>query len=124
MNQPRIKYDEISDTLTITFVSGVLATGIELSDHILLRVNLDECQPISLVFFDYSVLAQTTEMGGRSFPLTGLLDLSRELQEVVVEILQNKPISNFLHLSTYTPSLIETIPIVFLQPISAVIGVV
>lgn len=117
MSKPSIKYDEVSDTLTISFEAGVQATGIELTDHILLRINRSERKAISLVFFDYSVLAQETDMGVRSFPLTGLSNLSNELQETVFEILLHEPVSEFLRLSAYTLSIVETIPIISLQPI-------
>ena len=117
MNQPRIKYDELSDTLTVSFKSGVLATGIELTDHILLRIARPEKKAVSLVFFEYSILAQETDMGRRSFPLADLSHLSDELREIVFEILLNKPICDFLRVSAYTVSLAETIPIISLQPI-------
>ncbi len=55
MNQPKIKYDEVSDTLTISFNSGVQATGIELTNNILLRISKAERKAISLGFFDYSI---------------------------------------------------------------------
>lgn len=118
MNKPNIKYDEISDTLTISLEPGVPATGIELTDHILLRISKTEHKAISIVVFDYSVLAQKTDMGTRSFSIAaGLSQLSSELREIVFEILLQKPVSDFLHLSAYTLSLVETIPIVSLQPI-------
>ncbi|MCY7381881.1 MAG: DUF2283 domain-containing protein [Microcoleus sp. CAN_BIN18] len=118
MNKPNIKYDEISDTLTISLEPGVPATGIELTDHILLRISKTERKAISIILFDYSVLAQKTDMGTRSFSIAaGLSQLSSELREIVFEILLQKPVSDFLHLSAYTLSLVETIPIVSLQPI-------
>ncbi len=118
MNKPNIKYDEISDTLTISLEPGVPATGIELTDHILLRISKTERKAISIIMFDYSVLAQKTDMGTRSFSIAaGLSQLSSELREIVFEILLQKPVSDFLHLSAYTLSLVETIPIVSLQPI-------
>jgi hypothetical protein len=118
MNKPSIKYDEVSDTLTVSFEPGVPATGIELTEHILLRINKIERKAISLIVFEYSVLSQPTEIGTRSFPIAaGLSQLSHELREVVLEILQQKPVSNFLSLSAYTLSLLEITPIVSLQKI-------
>ncbi|MGK7900172.1 MAG: DUF2283 domain-containing protein [Hormoscilla sp.] len=78
-----IKYDEVSDTLRVNFERGAIGTGIELTDHILLRIDRQAGKAISLILLDYSILSQNTEMGRRSFPLTGLSDLSRELQELV-----------------------------------------
>jgi uncharacterized protein YuzE len=117
MSNPNIKYDEISDTLTISFESGVEATGIELTEHILLRINKSQRKAISINIFEYSVLSQKTEMGTRSFPITGLTQLSREMQEIVFDILLNEPVSKYLHLSAYTLSIVETIPIVSVQSI-------
>jgi hypothetical protein len=67
---------------------------------------------------DYSLLAQRTEIGPRSFPLTGLADLSDELRDMVLEILQRPPVSDILFLSSYTPSIAETIPITSLQSVA------
>ncbi|MBU2611821.1 MAG: DUF2283 domain-containing protein, partial [Chloroflexi bacterium] len=39
MKKPIINYDEASDTLYISFEPGVDATGIELNEHILLRID-------------------------------------------------------------------------------------
>ena len=76
MTQPIFNYDEVSDTLYISFAPGEQATGIELTPHILLRLNKQECRAVGLTFLDYSLLAQKTDMGPRSFPLTGLSELS------------------------------------------------
>ena len=118
MNNPIIKYDEISDTLTICFIPGRSATGIELTDHILLRINYQERQPVSIVIFEYSVLAQKTNIGERSFPITGLSHLTPEMSEIVFDILQQKPVNDFLRLSAYTLSLVEIVPIISLQSLS------
>ena len=117
MTKPTFNYDELSDTLYVSFASGEKATGIELNDHILLRINKRERRAVGLPFFDYSLLAQKAEVGPRSFPLTGLADLSDELREVVVDILKRPPVSDILFLSTYTPSIIETMPITSLRPV-------
>ena len=117
MSEPIYNYDEVSDTLYVSFSPGEKATGIELNDHILLRIDKDERRAIGLTFLDYSLLAQKTEVGPRSFPLTGLAELSDELREMVLDILQQPPISDILSLSGYTPSILETIPITSLQPV-------
>jgi len=116
MNEPIFNYDEMSDTLYVSFSPGENATGIELNDHILLRLDKNEGRAIGLTFLDYSLLAQRTEMGPRSFPLTGLAELSEELREMVLGILRHPPVSEILFLSSYTPSIAEAIPITSLQP--------
>jgi uncharacterized protein YuzE len=115
-----INYDEIGDTLYISFAPGEKATGIELTEHILLRINKAERRAVGLTFLEYSLLAQRTEVGPRSFPLTGLDRLSDELREIVLEIVSRSPVSDFLSLWAYTPSLVETIPIAALQPLAAI----
>jgi uncharacterized protein YuzE len=116
MTGPIFNYDEVSDTLYVSFAPGEKATGIELNDHILLRINKKERRAIGLTFLDYSLLAQRTDVGPRSFPLTGLAELSEELREMVLDILRRPPVSDILFLSSYTPSIAETIPITLLQP--------
>jgi uncharacterized protein YuzE len=106
----------MSDTLYVSFGPGEKATGIELNDHILLRINKQERRAIGLTFLDYSLLAQRTEIGPRSFPLTGLAELSDELREIVLDILQRSPVNEVLFLSSYTPSMADAVPITSLQP--------
>ena len=115
MTQPVMNYDETSDTLYISFLPNVKATGIELSDHILLRIDKDNRQAIGLTFLNYSVLIQKADFGPRSFPLTGLTTLSDESREMVLGILGKSPVKEILSLSTYTPSFSEAIPIALLH---------
>ncbi len=118
MNKPSFKYDEPSDTLYVSFAPGESATGIELSEHILLRINKAERRAIGLTLLDYSILAQPTELGVRSFPLSGLAELAAGERELVIDILLSSPVREILSLSAYTPSAAETIPITSLQPAS------
>jgi uncharacterized protein YuzE len=111
MTEPIYTYDQDSDILYVSFSPGKKGTGIELNDHILLRLNKAERRAIGLTLLDYSVLAQRTELGPRSFPLTGLSELSDELRQLVLEIITMPPVNEILTLSAYTPSLAETIPI-------------
>ncbi len=122
MTKPVFNYDEVSDTLYVSFEPGEKATGIELNEHILLRINKNKRQAIGLTFLDYSFLAQNTDIGPRSFPLTGLAELSGEHRKLVLEILLSPPVNSILLLSAYTPSIAETIPITSLQPIQEAVG--
>jgi uncharacterized protein YuzE len=117
MTKPSFNYDEMSDTLYISFEPGEKATGVELNDHILLRINKKQRRAIGLTFLEYSLLAQKTDIGPRSFPLTGLANLPDEVREIVFDILSRPPVNEILSLSAYTPSIIETIPITTLQPL-------
>jgi uncharacterized protein YuzE len=113
-------YDQVSDMLYVSFAPGENATGIELNEHILLRINKNERRAVGLTFFEYSLLVQKTELGPRSFPLTGLAQLSDELKAIVVGILGKPPVSDILSVSAYTPSFVETIPITSLQSVPGV----
>lgn len=115
---PAVHYDEESDTLYVSFAPGESATGIELNEHMLLRINKQERRAVGLTLFDYSILAQQTDVGPRSFPLTGLADLSLEVRELVIDILRAEPLRAILSVSAYSPSPAEVIPITSLQPIS------
>ena len=115
MQTPNFNYDEISDTLYVSFEPGANATGIELNDSILLRIDKDKRKAVGITFLDFSLLAQKADFGPRSFPLTGLAELSDELRELALEIIQSQPVSDILTLSTYTPTYSEAIPITSLQ---------
>lgn len=115
MTQPITNYDSVSDTLYISFLPDVKATGIELNEHILLRIDKESRKAVGITFLNYSILIQKADFGPRSFPLTGLTKLSDATREIVMEILENNPVKEILSLSTYTPSFSESIPITLLH---------
>ena len=117
MNQaPVYSYDKEVDILYISFSPGEKATtAVELNDNILLRFNKAEKRAIGLTLMDFSVLIQLTNLGPRSFPLTGLSDLEPEWQETVLEIIKNPPVNQILKISAYTPTLAETMPITLVE---------
>jgi uncharacterized protein YuzE len=115
MGEPIFTYDELSDTLYISFAPGEKATGIELNENLLLRINKAERRAIGLTVFNYSILAQKTATGIRSLPLSGLAELSENLRQLALDILLRPPVKEFLTVSTYTPSYSESIPIATLH---------
>ncbi len=117
MTEPIYNYDEESDTLSIAFAPGEHATGIELTEHILVRINKQERRAVGITLFDYSVLAQQTDMGPRSFPLVGFDRLPADIRELVLDILRQPPVRDILMISAYTPNLTETMPIIAVQPL-------
>ncbi len=110
-----INYDETSDTLHISFLPNFKATGIELNDHILLRINKEKRQAVGLTFLNYSILIQKADFGPRSFSLAGLAKLSEDARVLVMEIMGNSPVKEILSLSTFTPSFSEALPITLLH---------
>lgn len=126
MVETQIRYDEESDTLQFIFAPGRSATGLELNENILLRVDRSAAGAVGLTIFNFSVLAQPTEMGPRSVPLTGLAELEPEMREMALAILQRSPVSDHLKLSAYTPSADprELVPIALLEPTAIASGAV
>lgn len=114
------RYDADTDVIVISFVGGRTATGIELNENILLRIDRTAGVAVGLTIFNFSVLAQPTEMGPRSVPLTGLAELGPEMREMALSILQRSPVSDHLKLSAYAPSSnpAELVPITLLEPIA------
>jgi uncharacterized protein YuzE len=123
MTEIQFNYDEMSDTLYITFAPGEQATGIELNDYLLMRINKKERRAVGLTIFEYSVWVQSTELGPRSFPLSGLAQLSVDLRALVFDILQRSPVSEVLVVSAYTPDRItEPTLIAVIKPFTAVVA--
>ena len=113
---PTYSYDKEADILYISFAPGEKPTAaVELNDNILLRFNLTEKRVVGLTLMDFSVLVQMTQLGPRSFPLSGLQDLEPEWQETVIEIITKPPVSQILHVSSYTPSMAEVVPIISVE---------
>lgn len=115
-NEPTYSYDKEADVLYIAFSPGEKATSaVELNDNILLRFNRAEQRAIGLTLMDFSVLIQLTNLGPRSFPLSGLQDLEPDWQEMVINIITKPPVNQILKVSVYTPSLTETVPIALVE---------
>jgi uncharacterized protein YuzE len=110
--QPTYSYDQEADVLYISFAPGEKASAaVELNENILLRFNRAEQRAIGLTLMDFSVLIQLTNLGPRSFPLTGLKDLEPDWQETVIAIITKPPVNQILKLSSYMPSSAEIVPI-------------
>ncbi len=117
-NEPTYSYDKEADVLYISFAPGEKATSaVELNDNILLRFNRAEQRAIGLTLMDVSVLIQLTNLGPRSFPLSGLQELEPDWQEMVINIITKPPVNQILKVSVYTPSLTETVPIALVEKI-------
>ncbi len=114
--EPIYSYDKEADVLYISFSPGEKATtAVELNDNILLRFNRAEKRAIGLTLMDFSVLVQLTNLGPRSFPLSGLDELEPDWQDTVIEIITHPPVSQILKVSVYTPSLTDTVPVALVE---------
>jgi hypothetical protein len=69
------EYDEVSNLLDVYFGEKRAAWTIELTDHIMLSLDRQTGQAVSLSFLDFTELIHPTPLGLPSFPLTGLADL-------------------------------------------------
>jgi hypothetical protein len=119
MNEPQYNYDEKSDTLSITFPPTEKATGIELTDHIIIHINKVARRIVRLTLLDYSLLVQQTEFGPRTFPMTGLTESTEEMRDLLFDILRQQPVSAVLRITAYTPRDGQVIPTVLVQPVIA-----
>ncbi len=117
----RLVYDHEADILDIFFGQNEPATGIELTDQILLRLNKKTKRAISLMVLDFSILTEQTNYGPRSYPLDKLDDLPEDLHSLVLKLVTSMPVSQFLKLSHFQASPTRRIPLTYLvsQPVKA-----
>lgn len=90
-------------------------SAVELTDHILLNFNRDQARAAGLTILSFSVLAASTELGPRSFALTGLETLPDEVRDVVVRIITQPPVNRFLKVTSFYTLSAETIPLTYLE---------
>jgi hypothetical protein len=111
----RMAYDETGDVLEIVF-DGVEATcAVELTDNILLCFHRELGQAAGLTILDFSVLASPSELGPRSFALTGLERLPDDLREVVARIITTAPVNRFLKVSIFDSFSVHPIPLTYIE---------
>lgn len=111
----RMLYDQEADNLEIFFGENEPATGIELTDHIILRFNKSTKCAVSLLLLDFSILTERTAYGPRSFPLTEPDALPEDLRELVFHLVTSMPVSQFLKVSHFQVSPTEHIPLTYVE---------
>ena len=99
-----LAYDEECDILEVVFKGIEANCAIELTDHVLLRFNLERERAAGLSVLDFSLLVRSTEMGPLSFSITGLDDLPKDMRRTVLKIVTTPPVNRFLKVSCFTPS--------------------
>jgi hypothetical protein len=112
----RLVYDEGEDMLDIFFGENEPATGVELTDHILLRLNQKTGRAVSLTICHFSILTELTEYGPRSFPLDNLDELPEDLRELAVRVIMKAPVNQFLKLSNFQSSTTKRVPLTYVEP--------
>lgn len=115
----RFVYDPEADILEIFFGENQPATGVELTEDIILRLNRQTRQPVSLTLLHFSILTEQTEYGPRSYPLNNLAEAPEELRELALHLATSRPVSQFLKLTNFQASPTERIPFTYVdaQPI-------
>lgn len=111
----RFVYDQEADIMEIFFGENEAATGVELTDYIILRLNQQTRRAISLTLLHFSILAERTEYGPRSYPLDKLAEIPEDLRELVLQVITSMPVSQFLKLSHFQASPTEQIPFTYVE---------
>ncbi len=111
----RLVYDPEADILEIFFGENEPATGVELTDHIVLRLNQQTKRALSLLILDFSILTERTEYGPRSYPLDKLEDIPEDLRELVLRLVTSMPVSQFLKISHFQASSTERVPLTYVE---------
>ncbi|MGD9972970.1 MAG: DUF2283 domain-containing protein [Desulfatirhabdiaceae bacterium] len=111
----RFAYDEEGDTLEIFFGENEPATGVEITDDILLRLNKAAGRAISLTIHHFSILAEQTEYGPRSFALENIDTLPDELREIVLRVITTPPTNQFLKISYFQDSPTKCVPLTYIE---------
>jgi hypothetical protein len=109
-------YNETDDMLDIFFNVNEPATGIELTDHILLRLDKKTGRAISLTLLHFSILTERTEYGPRSYPLDKLETLPEDLRNMAVRAITTKPVNKFLKISFFQESHSRGVPLTYVEP--------
>jgi uncharacterized protein YuzE len=94
MEPVRITYDPEGDILYITFGQPTTATGYQLSDQLLLRVNPKTHNATGLTIFNYSIHASTA----RKLSLPGLEE-DPAVRPILLRLLSTPPVNHFLRLA-------------------------
>ena len=94
MSTIRITYDPDGDILYLTFGQPTAATGYQLSEQILLRVDPQTQNAAGLTIFNYSMHTSTA----RKLLLPGLEE-APAVKPVLLHILTTAPVSHFLRLT-------------------------
>ncbi|MCP4401519.1 MAG: hypothetical protein GY801_30005 [bacterium] len=115
----RLVYHEEDDMLEVFFGQNEPATGVELTDHILLRLNRTSRQAVSLTLRHFSILAEHTLYGPRSYPLDHLDELPESLHEIVLRLLTSPPVNQFLKLSHVQLSSAQQMPVAYVEPFTS-----
>jgi hypothetical protein len=112
----RLVYDEEADILEIFFGENGPATGIELTNYIMMRLDRKTGRALSLMLRHFSILAEQTVYGPRSFPLDKIDGLPEDLRELALQLLTSLPVSQFIKLSHFQSAPQTFMPLAYVEP--------
>ena len=99
------EYDPEGDVLDVYFGEKRPVWTIELTPNIRLSIDRTAREVTRLTFLDYTVMAEATEWGPRSFPILGLAGLPPVERDLVIELLKSPPVDQWLDVSA-----VQTMP--------------
>ncbi len=111
MESITFSYDEVSDILYIYFGTKRPASGVPINDALLLRINWDEKELVGLTIFDYKDTCKRSRL-----ELYGLYEMDIESSQFVKNLLQSRPLNQFLKITeenkiSVSPIMIESAPL-------------
>ncbi|NUM73153.1 hypothetical protein HUU40_02215 [candidate division KSB1 bacterium] len=91
-----IYYDAEGDILTVNFPHAKVKqeTGLEIADTIVLYVDTVDEKPLQMIFICYNRLVQYSRR--KPIALDKLASYPKRLQRLVLKLIQQPPVSNFL----------------------------
>ncbi|KAA0231533.1 hypothetical protein EDS67_01515 [candidate division KSB1 bacterium] len=91
-----IYYDAEGDILTVNFPHAKVKkeTGLEIADTIVLYFDTVEEKPLQMIFICYNRLVQYSRR--KPIVLDKLASYPKRLQRLVLKLIQQAPVSNFL----------------------------
>lgn len=96
IEQLNVTYDQEGDILSLEFGRRRKGVGVELNEHLLLRIDPRSGRALSLTIFDFSKVSRLT-----TTQLSGLKNLSKEVAALTVEALQSEPLRSFIQIAQH-----------------------
>lgn len=112
MTQPQTTYDPDTDSLLLRLAYGDEWLQFNLNEYVQVETDPELQICYALLLNDYSLLIAQTKYGQRFFPLDGLQALHQEQQERLLALLLSQGLQPFLSVAAYTPSLVDTVPMI------------
>jgi len=106
-----IYYDAEGDILTVNFPHAKVKkeTGLEIADTIVLYFDTVDEKPLQIIFICYNRLVQYTRR--KPLSLDKLASYPKRLQRLVLKLIQEQPISNFLELKASDKNLYGSVKV-------------